>query len=172
LGTGSNSCYFDGEKLREEVPAIAYVLGDEGSGAYYGKKLLKDYLYNQLPSLIKKDLEDEFSISKDSIFENVYTKPNANVYLASFMRFISNHYNTDYVTNMIYNGMSEFMKIHVCCYPEFRNVKTHFIGSISKIFENELLKAANENEVIVGDIIRKPVENLVKYHLNKIKLIS
>lgn len=172
LGTGSNSCYFDGDNLREEVPAIAYVLGDEGSGAYYGKKLLKDYLYNQLPLGIRKDLEEVFNISKASIFENVYTKPNANVYLASFMRFISNHHNTDYVTNMIYNGMSEFMKIHVCCYPEFKSVKTHFIGSISKIFEKELLKAANENEITVGDIIRKPVENLVKYHLNKIRLLS
>lgn len=172
LGTGSNSCYFDGEKLREEVPAIAYVLGDEGSGAYYGKKLLKDYLYNKLPFDIKSDLESVFKISKESIFDNVYTKPNANVYLASFMRFISSHYHSEYVVNMIKNGMSEFLKIHVCCFPEYKTVKTHFIGSISKIFERELMSAASENNVIVGDIIRKPVENLVKYHISKVKQMS
>jgi N-acetylglucosamine kinase-like BadF-type ATPase len=172
LGTGSNSCYFDGENLREEVPAIAYVLGDEGSGAYYGKKLLKDYLYNQLPLDIRADLEAGFKISKESIFDNVYSKPNANVYLASFMRFISSHYHTEYVINMIQNGMSEFMKVHVCCFPEYKTVKTHFIGSISKIFERELISAANENNIIIGDIIRKPVENLVRYHMNKIKQMS
>jgi N-acetylglucosamine kinase-like BadF-type ATPase len=172
LGTGSNSCYYDGKVLREEVPAIAYVLGDEGSGSYYGKKLLKDYLYNNLPSEIRKALEDEFSISKASIFENVYTKPNANVYLASFMRFISNHYETDYVVKMVQAGMDEFMKVHVCCFPEHKHVKTHFIGSISKIFERELYQVANQNNIQVGDIIRKPVENLVKYHLRTLNLIS
>ena len=170
LGTGSNSCFYDGKTLREEVPAIAYVLGDEGSGSYYGKKLLRDYLYNKLPTEIKINLEEEYKLSKDSIFENVYTKPHANVYLASFMRFVSNHYHTDYVKNMIQHGMSEFIKIHVCCYPEHKYVKSHFIGSISKIFEKELLIAAKEHDVIIGDIIRKPVENLVKYHVKKLEL--
>ena len=169
LGTGSNSCFYDGEKIREEIPSIAYILGDEGSGSYYGKKLLRDYLYNQLPSKISKDLENEYKVTKSSIFENVYSKPNPNVYLASFMKFISNHYNTEYVTDMIYKGMSEFIKIHVCCYPEYKDVKTHFIGSISKIFEKELYQAANDHNVNVGEIIRKPVENLVRYHLNNYK---
>jgi N-acetylglucosamine kinase-like BadF-type ATPase len=172
LGTGSNSCFYDGNKIREEIPSIAYVLGDEGSGAYYGKKLLRDYLYNQLPLNISKDLENELKVSKSSIFENVYSKPNANVYLASFMRFISNHYDSEYVSNMIYNGMSEFIKIHVCCYPEHKAVKTHFIGSISKIFEIELYKAAKDHNINVGEIIRKPVENLVRYHLNKYKILN
>ena len=83
LGTGSNSCFFDGKTIREEVPAIAYVLGDEGSGAFYGKQLLKDYLYNRLPIEIKNDLETKLEISKEKIFDNVYMKPHANVYLAS-----------------------------------------------------------------------------------------
>jgi N-acetylglucosamine kinase-like BadF-type ATPase len=169
LGTGSNSCYFDGKVLREEVPAIAYVLGDEGSGSFYGKKLLRDYLYNQLPESISKDFESQFGNAKADIFENVYMKPHANVYLASFMKFINRHYHHEYVVNMIQHGMNEFMKIHVCCYPEHKSVKTHFIGSISKIFERELIQAANNNGVILGEIIQKPVDNLVNYHLNHIK---
>ncbi len=172
LGTGSNSCFFDGENLREEVPSIAYILGDEGSGAYYGKKLLRDYLYNQLPSNISQNLEEELKVSKSSIFDNVYSQPNPNVYLASFMKFISRHYGSEYVKNMIYNGMSEFIRIHVCCYPEYKSVKTHFIGSISKIFEKELHKAAKDHNVNVGNIIRKPVENLVRYHLNNYKVFN
>ena len=170
LGTGSNSCYYDGQTLREEVPAIAYILGDEGSGSYYGKKLLRDYLYNQLPSSIKEDFEDQFGSSKSDIFENVYLKPHANVYLASFMKFLNRHYHHKYVIDMIQNGMNEFIKIHVCCYPEHKTVKTHFIGSISKIFETELKSAAENNGVILGDIIQKPVDNLVNYHLKHVKI--
>ena len=170
LGTGSNSCYYDGQTLREEVPAIAYVLGDEGSGSYYGKKLLRDYLYKQLPSSIKEDFEDQFGSSKSDIFENVYLKPHANVYLASFMKFLNRHYHHKYVIDMIQNGMNEFIKIHVCCYPEHKTVKTHFIGSISKIFEKELKSAAENNGVILGDIIQKPVDNLVNYHLKHVKI--
>ena len=170
LGTGSNSCYYDGQTLREEVPAIAYILGDEGSGSYYGKKLLRDYLYNQLPSSINEDFEDQFGSSKLDIFENVYLKPHANVYLASFMKFLNRHYHHNYVIDMIQNGMNEFIKIHVCCYPEHKTVKTHFIGSISKIFEKELKSAAENNGVILGDIIQKPVYNLVNYHLKHVKI--
>ena len=171
LGTGSNSCFFDGKTIREEVPAIAYVLGDEGSGAFYGKQLLKDYLYNRLPIEIKNDLETKLEISKQKIFDNVYMKPHANVYLASFMKFISTFKDHPYVITMVKEGMDEFVKTHVCCYPESKNVKTHFIGSISKIYEKELKYAADKNGIILGNIIRKPVENLVDYHLRQLQLI-
>lgn len=168
LGTGSNSCYYDGEKLIEEVPALGYVLGDEGSGSYFGKKLLSDYLYNRLPKQIKDDLEYHFNINKATIFENVYMKPNANVYLASFMRFITNYKEHDYVSKMVEEGMDHFMKTHVCCYRNYKDVKTHFIGSISAIYEKELRSAALKNEVIIGKIVRKPVNGLVDYHLRNL----
>ena len=171
LGTGSNSCFFDGKTIREEVPAIAYVLGDEGSGAFYGKRLLKDYLYNRLPVEIKNDLETKLEISKEKIFDNVYMKPHANVYLASFMKFISTFKDHPYVTTMVKEGMDQFVKTHVCCFAESTKVKTHFIGSISKIYEKELNYAANKNGIILGNIIRKPVENLVDYHLRQLQLI-
>jgi glucosamine kinase len=168
LGTGSNSCYFDGQNLIEEVPALGYVLGDEGSGSFFGKKLLSDYLYNRLPEQIKDDLECHFSINKATIFENVYMKPNANVYLASFMRFITNHKEHEYVSKMVEDGMDKFMKTHVCCYDNYKEVKTHFIGSISAIYEKELRLAAEKNNVIIGKIVRKPVNGLVDYHLRKL----
>ena len=168
LGTGSNSCYFDGENLIEEVPALGYVLGDEGSGSFFGKKLLSDYLYNRLPEQIKDDLECHFSISKATIFENVYMKPNANVYLASFMRFITNHKEHDYVSKMVEDGMDQFMKTHVCCYENYKEVKTHFIGSLSAIYEKELRSAAKKNKVVIGNIVRKPVNGLVNYHLRNL----
>jgi len=169
LGTGSNSCYYDGNELIEKVPALGYVLGDEGSGSYFGKKLLTDYLYNKLPFEIKDDLECHFNISKAIIFENVYMRPNANVYLASFMKFITNHKENNYVSKMVENGMDQFMKTHVCCYDNYKEVKSHFIGSISALYENELRSAAEKNKVIVGNIIRKPVKGLVDYHIRMLK---
>ncbi len=165
LGTGSNSCYFDGNNLKEEVPALGYVLGDEGSGSYYGKKLLTDYLYGKLPVRIETDLISSQKISKSDIFDNIYMKSNANVYLASFMPFISKHKEHLYVKEMITKGMNHFMQNHVCCYENYKDVKTHFIGSLSEIFKNELFTAADQLGVNVGSIIQKPIDNLVKYHI-------
>jgi len=165
LGTGSNSCYFDGNNLKEEVPALGYVLGDEGSGSYYGKKLLTDYLYRKLPEEIELDLKNSENINKSKIFENIYMKPNANVYLASFMPFISKHKEHIYVKEMVTKGMKHFMKNHVCCYEDYKDVKTHFIGSLSEIFKNELFTAADQLGVNVGSIIQKPIDSLVKYHI-------
>lgn len=169
LGTGSNSCYYDGNQLIEKVPALGYVLGDEGSGSYFGQKLLRDYLYNKLPVEIKDDLECNFEINKAIIFENVYMKPNANVYLASFMKFITNHKENNYVSEMVESGMSQFMKTHICCYDNYKVVKSHFIGSISALYEKELKSAAIKNDVVVGNIIRKPVNGLVNYHIRQLK---
>jgi len=165
IGTGSNSCYFDGDQLIEKVPALGYVLGDEGSGSYYGKKILTDFLYNKLPNEIKTDLIDNQQISKNVIFENIYMKPNPNVYLASFMPFIAKYKETDYVKEMVIKGMYHFMENHVCCYDNYKEVKTHFIGSLSEVFKNELFIAADQLNVQVGSIIQKPIDNLVNYHI-------
>ena len=167
LGTGSNSCFYDGNQIIEEVPALGYILGDEGSGSYYGKRLLTDYLYNRLPKNIHSDLENTFTISKDSIFENVYMRPNANTYLASFMKFISKYKNSEYIDNMITNGMKHFIETHVLCYNQHTQVSCHFIGSISFHFKDQLLRTANNLNINMGNIIQKPIDGLVNYHLNK-----
>lgn len=169
LGTGSNSCYFDGETLSEEVPALGYVLGDEGSGSYFGKKLLTDFMYNKLPDEIKEDLVTETGITKDIVLDNVYSKPNANVYLAGFMKFISKHSETDYVDAMITKGMEHFIQNHVCCYADHKSVKVHFIGSISHYFQEPLKKAANNMGISVGHILQKPIDRLVACHVRRQK---
>ncbi|MBL4652550.1 MAG: ATPase [Flavobacteriales bacterium] len=169
LGTGSNSCHFDGEKVVEEVPALAYILGDEGSGSYYGKQLLSAYLYKTLPDHIHQSFFEEYGLSKDDILENVYMKPNANVYIASFMKFASKHRDDPYFENMVYEGMKKFMQTHVCCYKDHKTVNVHFIGSIGYYFERELRKAAEELRISVGTIIKKPIDGLVQYHMNYAK---
>jgi glucosamine kinase len=164
IGTGSNSCYFDGKTITEEVPALGYILGDEGSGSYFGKQLLASFLYKKLPKNIEDDLINEYELTKDKIIENVYMKPDANVYIASFVKFISRHDQEPFFKEMMYEGFKKFMEIHVCCYGNYREVKTNFIGSIAFIFRNELERAASELGISIGKIIQKPIEGLIDYH--------
>lgn len=164
-GTGSNSCYFDGKKIQEEVPALGYILGDEGSGSYFGKILLKKFLYHQLPEKISKTLREEYGLNKEVIFENVYSKPNANVYLASFFKVSSAFKEDEFIRTMIAGGMKDFLENHVCCFKNFRTVKTHFVGSVGFYFEDILRQAASPLGISIGKVIKQPISGLVNYHL-------
>lgn len=165
IGTGSNSCFFDGHTLSEQVPALAYILGDEGSASYFGKKLLTDYLYKKLPKHIEEDFEDQYILSKAIIFENVYQKPHANVYLASFSPFVDKHKNHPHFQQMIKEGLTLFLTNHVCCFPNYENIPTHFVGSVAYHFSDLLKEVAKELNVKMGQIIKQPVDNLVNYHV-------
>lgn len=167
IGTGSNSCYFDGEKVHEEVPALGYILGDEGSGSYFGKILLSKYLYHKLPQDLHTELEERYDLSKEKIFHHVYNQPGPNVYLASFMKFISDHREHPFLKDMIYKGLASFINIHVWCYDNFREVPVHFVGSIAHYFQDVLKEVAVNHRFTIGKIERKPVEALALYHTNK-----
>lgn len=168
IGTGSNSCLFDGEELSEVVPALGYILGDEGSGSYFGKQLLSNFLYHKLPANVEADFIATYKLDKDQIVNHVYREPNANVYIASFMPFIAKHKEEAFFSEMVYQGFKKFMEVHVCCYPNFEETEVHFVGSLSKIFEAELNQAASELGISITSIIQKPVSGLVNYHLNYI----
>ncbi len=166
IGTGSNSCYYDGVTVSEEIPALGYILGDEGSGTYFGKQLVSNYLYNKLPNNISKALSKQPECSKPEIIDRVYKQSNANVYLASFMHFIIDFKEEPFIQEMIYKGFKHFLEIHVCCYPNYLNVKVHFVGSIAQLFQAELEKACNDLNIQLGKIIQKPIDGLVNYHQN------
>ncbi len=169
LGTGSNSCYFDGADIHEVVPALGYVLGDEAGGTFYGKELLRMFLYHELPDKIHQGLIDTFGLTKEGIFEAVYNKPNPNVYLASFMRFLSDNRDDKWVRDFIYNGFSKFINIHIWKYPNHKDVPVHFVGSVAFHFSDLLKEACKIHRLNVGVITREPVINLVEYHLNKVQ---
>jgi len=170
LGTGSNSCYYDGKNVREEVPALAYILGDEGSGSYYGKIILRKYLYNQLPEHIHNSLEEQYGLTKDNIFENVYMKPHANVYLASIMKMVSLYKDDPFIVDMITEGMNRYLREHICCFPEHKNVPVHIVGSIGYYFENVLRSEAQKLGIAIGTISKKPINGLVQFHLRKVSV--
>jgi glucosamine kinase len=164
IGTGSNSCYFNGVHIEEAVPALGYVLGDEGSGSYFGKILLSNFLYHRLPKDISEALKDTYDLSKEGIFENTYNKANPNVYLASFMRFVSDHREHPYFKDMIYRGLSTFASIHVWCYDNFREVPVHFVGSVAYYFREILEEVAANHRFKIGRIEKRPVDPLADYH--------
>jgi len=171
LGTGSNSGYFDGANVHEEVPALGYVLGDEGSGAYFGKILTREFLYNRLPSHLQSAFGEQYDLSKESIFKAVYSDPNPNVYLASFMRFVSARKNDPYLRDMIYKGLASFATAHITCYANYKDVKVNFVGSIAHYFRDILEEVASNFRFTIGEIQKKPIHELVRYHQAKRQVV-
>jgi glucosamine kinase len=163
IGTGSNVCYFDGKDVHEKAHGLGYVLGDEGSGSYFGKKLLAYYLYEILPEDLYKRFKEEYDLTKEMIVENVYHKPNANVYLASFAKFLSDHRDHEYIKKLVTNGMNEFFQTNVCAMDFYKKVPVHFVGSIAFYFEDILKDVAKSYDVTLGKIIKKPIYDLMKY---------
>lgn len=164
LGTGSNSCYFDGKSIHEQIPALGYVLDDEGSGSYFGKYLLSNLLYNQLPQDIADSFRSRFGLTKDNILFNVYNEPNANVYLASFMQFVSDNVAHPFLAQMVHDGLKRFAEIHILCYQNHHSVPVNFVGSIAYYFKPILEKIAVELGFTIGSIIQKPIDGLADFH--------
>ncbi|MHB1278655.1 MAG: N-acetylglucosamine kinase [Bacteroidia bacterium] len=165
LGTGSNAAFFDGRTVHSKNAGIGYILGDEGSGAYFGKKLLAAYLYGQLPAGAARDLEQEYGVNRSGIFQNVYEKPHANIYLSGFTPFIAKYKDLPLFDTMLHEGMKSFLQIHVCGFDGFENVKTHFVGSVAFHFQTALHRAAADLHVQVGQIIQAPIKKLLDYHV-------
>lgn len=168
LGTGSNACYFDGTNLKNLNAGLGYILGDEGSGSYFGKKLLASFLYETLPEEIRDDLQKEFQLSRAEIFRHVYELPHANVYLAGFTRFIARHQDHPFIQEMLYEGMHRFLQVHVCEVPGYKGLKVHFVGSIAFYFNEPIRKAAADLGIDIGQIIKSPIQNLLKYHVDNV----
>ena len=166
LGTGSNSCFYDGKSVHENVPALGYILGDEGSGSYFGKILLADWLYKRMPSELASDFQKRFDLTKEGIFNSIHREEFPNVYLASFMPFVKDNQNHPYMKDMVYQGLAKFINIHVWCYDNFREVPVNFVGSIAYYFRDVLEEVAKNHRFTIGKVEKKPIFPLVEYHLN------
>jgi len=165
LGTGSNSCYYNGRKIIKNSPGIGYILGDEGSGAYMGKKLVQHYLYNTFDEDLKARFEKRFNTPMVEILENVYKKPLANRYLASFTIFLAENRGHYMVENIIEDAISEFFFNHIYKYRESWIYPINFIGSVAFGFRDILQELCGEYELEIGNILQKPMDGLIKYHL-------
>ena len=168
IGTGSNSCYFDGKVTSEKVPALAYILGDEASGSWFGKRLLALHLYHKLDPTVDADFVSTFGFSKDDIVNRVYQEPNANVFLASFMTFIGRHQEVPQIISLLEEGFQAFIDVHVKCYLNYREVPVHFVGSVAYHFQHVLRHVCEREGIEVGHIIKRPIDGLADYHVKYI----
>jgi glucosamine kinase len=172
LGTGSNVCLFDGNKITDTRHGLGYVLGDEGSGSYYGKKLLAYYLYKILPADLEKEFRLRYRLDREEIISKVYQEPNPNVYLASFATFLSDFNSHPFITELVSEGMRDYLRTNVKSFPEYENLPAHFVGSIAFHFREILKSVAVQEGVSIGNIIQKPIQALASWFLNGGKMPS
>jgi hypothetical protein len=166
LGTGSNSCYYDGTKILDNVPSLGWLLGDEGSGTHLGKALVRAKFYRELPA----DLDAAFDAAHPEgtmiIKDKVYEK-GANAYLATFTRFLGDHIHHPFVQNLVSACLGEFLDRQPCKYSGYQNVPFHFVGSIAHHFQDSLIRCMEARKIKPGVIIRKPIYPLADYHGGK-----
>jgi len=167
LGTGSNICYFDGKKIHDGHHGLGYVLGDEGSGTFFGKKVLLAYLYNKMPSGLAAEFKKAFPTEKDQIITNVYQKAFPNIYLASFSRFMGSHKEHPFIQDILRTGFQEFVDTNIKDYPKHKDVPCHFVGSIAFYYQEELVEVLQANGIEPGKILQKPIEDLFNFILQK-----
>lgn len=164
LGTGSNSCDYDGVSIVDRRPAPGFIFGDEGGGGYVGRLLLKDFIHDEMPEEIKGKLIEIHQLSYAVILENVYQKPFPNRYMASFCKFITEHTSNPYCYMLYYNSFLEFFERHIMKYRDYSEKPVNFVGSIAYYNSDILRKAAMDKSLNVNLIIENPIAGLTLYH--------
>jgi N-acetylglucosamine kinase-like BadF-type ATPase len=164
LGTGSNCSYYDGEKLHQKVTSLGYIPMDDGSGNFFGRKLIRDYYFNKIPMDLATKFAKEYNLDADVIKENLYKQPNPNTYLATFARFIVENKNHPYCRGVIDKGFQQFVNNYIMQFELATKVPVSFVGSIAYYLREELATVVERNDLILGVIRQKPIDGLVEFH--------
>ncbi len=164
MGTGSNSCHYKAGRIIKNVAPLGYRLGDEGSGAVIGEKLVSDILKKQLSASTIKMFFDKYQVTADEIINNVYTKNFPNRYLAKFTKFISENLHIKELENIVLSCFDNFIQRNLMQYDKIIQLKVHFTGSIAFHFKNQLEKNMNKYGLSIGKITKSPMEGLILYH--------
>ncbi len=164
LGTGSNSCYYNGKKIVRNSPGLGYVLGDEGSGAYLGKKVIQYYLYGTFDDELRGRFDLTYTTNTAEILQNVYKKPLPNRYLAGFARFLADNRGHYMIENIIEDGLNDFFFSHLCKYREIWTLPVSFTGGVAFGFSDVVKQLCSSYEFELGCILKTPMEGLLEYH--------
>src|SRR5882672_5623050 len=164
MGTGSNSCLYDGEKITDNVANLGWILADEGSGTYLGKQLVFDYFRKEMPESLAKQFHARFSWSREEVLEKVYQQEKPGAFLASFAKFIFQHLKEPYCYQLAYQSFSDFFENNVMKYENYKNLKVHFTGSIGFYFSDVVRQVANDKGITVKNILEGPIAGLTLYH--------
>jgi glucosamine kinase len=167
LGTGSNVSYFDGATLHESNYGLGYILGDEGSGSFFGRKMITSYLYHQMPEELSLQFGQQFKADKETVITNIYQQPFPNTYLAAFSRFMYQHKAHPFIVKILSDGFQEFIDTNIKHFKGYKELDCHFVGSIAFYYQDILREMCAQNDIHVGKILQKPIEGIYKYILKK-----
>lgn len=164
MGTGSNSCYYDGEKIVDNVSPLGFILGDEGSGAVLGKLLVGDVLKNQIPQDLSEKFLKQYDLDRMKIIRRVYKEPQANRFLASLTPFLIENIEEPAIHRLVLNSFKSFFVRNISNYEQYRTMPINFVGSIAYYYRDVLSEAADSLDCTIGTIIKSPMEGLIQYH--------
>lgn len=164
LGTGSNSCYFDGKQCHTNSVSLGYMIMDEASGNYFGKILLRDYFYKRMPSVISNEMEKSFDLDPNFVKKELYTSPNPNTYLAHFASIMHSFKDENYIKQLVKDGFKTFFDFRVLPLLQDKPLPLYFIGSIAYFFKDILSEVADEFNMELSGVIRRPIDALIAYH--------
>lgn len=164
LGTGSNTCFFDGTSIVKNVSSLGFILGDEGSGAHLGKTLVTAYLNNELSTELQQAFQQKYQLTLLDILDAVYKKLLPNRFLAQFAPFVLEHKQHPQIAAIINACFSQFFEKHICKYENYQTYPLNMVGSIGFVFKNEIEQLATHFGVNMGIVIKQPIDGLVKFH--------
>ncbi|MGB3774205.1 MAG: N-acetylglucosamine kinase [Leeuwenhoekiella sp.] len=164
IGTGSNCSMYNGESIEQKVTSLGYILMDDGSGNYYGRQLLRDFHFNKIPKDLAYEFAKEFDLTAESIKTHLYKMPNPNTYLAQFAKFLITNKEHEYCQKLIRKGLKLFIDHQVLQFDNAHQVPVHFVGSIAFYLQDELKALLKEYDLNIGQVLKRPIEGLVKYH--------
>ncbi|WP_140939077.1 N-acetylglucosamine kinase [Sphingobacterium lumbrici] len=167
VGTGSDISFFDGENLSPSHHGNGYVLGDEGSGAWFGKQLITSYLYEKMPRDLAKIFGEKYRLTKEIVIKNIYQKERANSYLASFAEFMNENRLHPFIDNLLRNGFDEYVRTHIMSYPNYWEYECNFVGRIAYYFDMHLREVCEVHGVRVGKILKSPIEELYEFVIQR-----
>ena len=167
LGTGSNSCFYDGKNIKKTILSLGYLLGDEGSGTHIGKEILCAYLKNKMPQDVHHLFYSKYKKRPEDMVAEMYAAPKVGTYFAQFSHFASENLNFSYIQNLVKKSFSDFMQEQVSQFEEASYLPLGFVGSIAYVFQQELKSVVREFGYTLGKIIQNPIEGLVEFHQKK-----
>lgn len=165
LGTGSNCSFFDGKVLHQKVQSLGYIIMDDCSGNVFGKELIRKYYFNKMPKELAIEFEKEYDLDADFIKNKLYKEPNPNAYLATFAKFLIQNKEHEFCKKIIFKGMKSFVKNYIRQYDNCKEVPVHFVGSIAFYLKDELQITFDKYEMKLGNVLRRPIDGLIAYHI-------
>ncbi|KYG79389.1 N-acetylglucosamine kinase [Roseivirga seohaensis] len=164
IGTGTNSCLYDGSKIISNVPSLGWAIADEGGGTYLGKTLVTDYYRKDMPEHLRVIFKERFGLNKDAFLTAIYQEPMPGRFLASFAKFINEHISEPYMYKLVYDAFTIFITKNVSKYEGFKEVPVHFTGSVAYYFNNILRKVAVDQGIYIKHITEHPIAGLTLFH--------